>query len=139
MGIGTTRGEGRRMSKAIHVRFQVPDDLAEKVYEAVAKARSTGKVKRGVNETTKAVERGLAKLVVIAVDVDPPEIVAHLPYLCDERKIPYVYVPSKKRLGEAAGIEVSASSVAVIEPGDAEPLIREIIEKVKELRAKAGV
>jgi large subunit ribosomal protein L7Ae len=126
-------------SRAIHVRFQVPDDLAEKVYEAVAKAKDTGKVKRGVNETTKAVERGLAKLVVIAVDVDPPEIVAHLPYLCDERKIPYVYVPSKKRLGEAAGIEVSASSVAVIEPGDAEPLIREIINKVKELRAKAGV
>jgi large subunit ribosomal protein L7Ae len=141
MGIRTTRGEGRRMSasRAIHVRFQVPDDLAEKVYEAVAKAKDTGKVKRGVNETTKAVERGLAKLVVIAVDVDPPEIVAHLPYLCDERKIPYVYVPSKKRLGEAAGIEVSASSVAVIEPGDAEPLIREIINKVKELRAKAGV
>jgi large subunit ribosomal protein L7Ae len=141
MGIRTTRGEGRRMSasRAIHVRFQVPDDLAERVYEAVAKAKDTGKVKRGVNETTKAVERGLAKLVVIAVDVDPPEIVAHLPYLCDERKIPYVYVPSKKRLGEAAGIEVSASSVAVIEPGDAEPLIREIIDKVKELRAKAGV
>jgi large subunit ribosomal protein L7Ae len=141
MGIRTTRGEGRRMSasRAIHVRFQVPDDLAERVYEAVAKAKDTGKVKRGVNEATKAVERGLAKLVVIAVDVDPPEIVAHLPYLCDERKIPYVYVPSKKRLGEAAGIEVSASSVAVIEPGDAEPLIREIINKVKELRAKAGV
>jgi len=127
------------MAKAIHVRFQVPDDLAEKVYEAVAKARQTGKIKKGVNETTKAVERGLAKLVVIAVDVDPPEIVMHLPYLCDEKKIPYVYVPSKKRLGEAAGIEVQASSAAIIEPGEAEPLVREIIERVKELRAKAGV
>jgi len=141
MGIRTTRGEGRRMSasRAIHVRFQVPDDLAERVYEAVAKAKDTGKVKRGVNETTKAVERGLAKLVVIAVDVDPPEIVAHLPYLCDEKKIPYVYVPSKKRLGEAAGIEVIASSAAILEPGEAEPLVREIVERVKELRAKAGV
>ncbi len=125
--------------RLIHVRFQVPDDLAEKAYEAVAKARESGKIKKGVNETTKAVERGLAKLVVIAVDVDPPEIVAHLPYLCDERKIPYVYVPSKKRLGEVAGIEVSASSVAIIEPGDAEPLVKEIINRVKELRAKAGV
>jgi len=127
------------VSKAIHVRFQVPDDLAEKVYEAVSKARQTGKIRKGVNETTKAVERGLAKLVVIAVDVDPPEIVMHLPYLCDEKKIPYVYVPSKKRLGEAAGIEVQASSAAIIEPGEAEPLVREIIERVKELRAKAGV
>ena len=127
------------MAKAIHVRFQVPDDLAEKVYEAVSKARQSGKIRKGVNETTKAVERGLARLVVIAVDVDPPEIVMHLPYLCDEKKIPYVYVPSKKRLGEAAGIEVQASSAAIIEPGEAEPLVREIIERVKELRAKAGV
>ncbi len=125
--------------RPVHVRFQVPDDLAERVYEAISIARKTGKIKKGVNETTKAVERGLAKLVVIAVDVDPPELVMSLPYLCDERKIPYVYVPSKKRLGEAAGIEVAASSAAIIEPGDAEPLVREIIERVKELRAKAGI
>jgi len=129
------------LAKARHVRFQVPDDLAEKVYEAIVKVRESesGKIKKGVNETTKAVERGLAKLVVIAVDVDPPEIVMHLPYLCDEKKIPYVYVPSKKRLGEAAGIEVQASSVAIIEPGEAESLVKEIIDRVRELRSKAGV
>ncbi|BAN90608.1 50S ribosomal protein L7Ae [Aeropyrum camini] len=127
------------MSKPIYVRFEVPEDLAEKAYEAVKRARETGRIKKGTNETTKAVERGLAKLVVIAEDVDPPEIVMHLPLLCDEKKIPYVYVPSKKRLGEAAGIEVAAASVAIIEPGDADTLVREIIEKVKELRAKAGV
>ena len=127
------------MSKPFYVRFEVPEDLAEKVYEAVSKARETGKIKKGTNETTKACERGIAKLVVIAEDVDPPEIVAHLPILCDEKKIPYVYVPSKKRLGEAAGIEVQAASVAIIDPGEAEALVKEIIDKVKELRSKAGV
>ena len=127
------------MSKPPHVRFEVPEDLAERVYEAVRIARQTGKIKKGTNETTKAVDRGLAKLVIIAEDVDPPEIVMHLPLLCDEKKIPYVYVPSKKRLGEAAGIEVAAASAAILEPGDAAPLVNEIIEKVKELRAKAGV
>jgi len=127
------------LSKPFYVRFEVSEDLVEKVYEAVSRARETGKIKKGTNETTKAVERGLAKLVIIAEDVDPPEIVAHLPLLCDEKKIPYVYVPSKKRLGEAAGIEVQAASAAILEPGDAESLVREIIDKVKELRAKAGV
>ncbi|MEB3859744.1 MAG: 50S ribosomal protein L7Ae [Desulfurococcales archaeon] len=127
------------MSKPFYVRFEVPSDLVDKVYEAVSKARETGKIKKGTNETTKAVERGMAQLVIIAEDVDPPEIVAHLPVLCDEKKIPYVYVPSKKKLGEAAGIEVQAASAAILEPGEAEPLVREIIEKVKELRAKAGV
>jgi large subunit ribosomal protein L7Ae len=127
------------MSKPPYVRFEVPEDLAEKVYEAVRIARQTGKIKKGTNETTKAVDRGQAKLVIIAEDVDPPEIVMHLPLLCDEKKIPYVYVPSKKRLGEAAGIEVAAASAAIIDPGEAEPLVNEIISKVKELRAKAGV
>lgn len=126
------------MSKAPYVRFQVPEEVAEKVYQAVSKAKESGKIRKGVNETTKTVERGLAKLVVIAADVDPAEIVMHLPYLCEEKKVPYIYVPSKKRLGEAAGIEVQASSVAIIEAGEAEALVKELIEKARELKAKAG-
>ncbi len=126
------------MSKPSYVLFDVPDDLAEEVYKLVAKAKETGKIKKGTNETTKAVERGLAKLVVIATDVDPPEIVEHLPLLCDSKKIPFVYVPSKKRLGEAAKIDVSAASVAIVDPGEAAEDLKNIIEKVKDLRAKAG-
>ncbi len=126
-------------SKPFYVRFEVPKELAEKAYEALRIARETGKIKKGTNETTKAVERGLAKLVLIAEDVDPPEIVAHLPLLCEEKKIPYVYVPSKKRLGEAAGIEVSAASACIIEPGEAKSLVDEIVSKVQELKVKAGV
>ncbi len=126
------------MSKPFYVRFEVPEELAEKVYKAVETARETGKIKKGTNETTKAVERGLAKLVIIAEDVDPPEVVAHLPLLCEEKKIPYVYVPSKKRLGEAAGIDVQAASAAIIEPGEAASLVKEIIEKVNEIKAKSG-
>ena len=127
------------MSKPFYVRFEVPPELAEKAYEALRKARETGgKIKKGTNEVTKAVERGLAKLVLIAEDVDPPEIVAHLPLLCDEKKIPYVYVPSKKKLGEAAGIEVAAASACIIDPGAAKELVDEIIREINEIRAKTG-
>ncbi|RLG81708.1 MAG: 50S ribosomal protein L7ae [Thermoprotei archaeon] len=128
------------MSKPFYVKFNVPSELAEKAYEAIKKARETGgKIRKGTNETTKAVERGQAKLVLIAEDVDPPEIVAHLPLLCEEKKIPYIYVPSKKRLGEAAGIEVAAASAAIIEPAGARELVEEIIKQVQELKARAGV
>ncbi len=127
-------------SKPFYVRFVVPEELAEKAYLALAKARETGgRIKKGTNETTKAVERGLAKLVLIAEDVDPPEIVAHLPLLCEEKKIPYVYVPSKKRLGEAAGLEVAAASACIIEPGEAAELVQEIIKEVEEIKVKAGI
>jgi large subunit ribosomal protein L7Ae len=127
------------MPKPFYVKFEVPPELAEKVYEAVKKVRETGgKIKKGTNETTKAVERGQARLVVIAEDVDPPEIVAHLPLLCDEKKIPYVYVPSKQKLGEAAGIEVAASSAAIVDVGEAKSMVETIVKAVQELRAKSG-
>jgi len=125
-------------SKPFYVRFEVPSDLAEKAYEAMRIARETGRIKKGTNETTKAVERGLAKLVIIAEDVDPPEIVAHLPLLCEEKKVPYVYVPSKKKLGEAAGIEVAAASACIIEAGEAKSLVDEIVAKTQELKVKAS-
>ncbi|AMD30906.1 MAG: 50S ribosomal protein L7Ae [Acidilobus sp.] len=126
------------MSKPDYVLFEVPDDLAEDVYKLVTKARESGKLKKGTNETTKAVERGVAKLVVIATDVDPPEIVEHLPLLCDSKKIPFVYVPSKKRLGEAAKIDVAAASIAIVDPGEGAEDLKKIVDRVKDLRAKSG-
>jgi large subunit ribosomal protein L7Ae len=125
--------------KPFYVRFTVSAELAEKAYEAISKAKDTGKIKKGTNETTKAVERGMAKLVLIAEDVDPPEIVAHLPLLCEEKGVPYVYVPSKARLGKSCGLEVAAASACIIEPGDAASLVEEIIKEVNEIKAKAGI
>jgi len=90
------------------------------IYELIEKARKTGKVEKGTNEVTKAVERATAKLVVYAGDVEPKEIVQHLPVLCKEKNIPCKEVDSKQKLGIAVGIPVAASSVAVIEPGEAE-------------------
>ncbi len=122
------------VAKPIYVRFEVPKELADQVYEAVEKARDTGKLRKGTNETTKAVERGLVKLAVIAEDVEPAEIVAHLPALCDEKGAPYVYVPSKRELGSAAGIDVSCAAIAVVEPGEAADAVKSIVDKVKELK-----
>jgi len=122
------------MPKPVYVKFEVPKDLAEKTYEAVERARDTGKLRRGVNETTKAIERKQAVLVVTAEDVDPPEIVAHLPPLCEEKGIPYIYVPTKRELGAAAGIEVGCSAVAISAAGEAEDTVKEMVARVKELK-----
>ena len=100
------------------------------IYEIVEKARKTGKIEKGTNEVTKAIERGIAKLIVYASDVEPKEIVQHLSVLCDEKKIPCFEADSKKKLGISAGIPVSASSIAIIEPGDAGKDIQ-ALEKAK--------
>lgn len=122
------------MAKQIYVRFEVPKDLADMAYEAVEKARDTGKLRKGTNESTKAIERKQAALVVIAEDVEPAEIVVHLPALCDEKGISYVYVPSKRELGAAAGIDVGCAAITIAEAGEATDTVRDIVERVKELK-----
>lgn len=122
------------MAKAIYVKFDVPKELADKAAEALEIARETGKISKGTNEVTKAVERGVSQLVLIAEDVEPAEIVAHLPLLAEEKEIPYIYLPTKDELGAAAGLNVGTASAAIVEAGDAEDLVNEIIEKVEELK-----
>ncbi len=122
------------MAKPAFVKFEVPKELVGKVYEALQATKGTGKTRKGVNEATKAIERGISKIVVIAEDVDPPEIVMHLPQLCEEKQVPYVYVPSKQDLGKSVGIEVQTSAIAVIEEGEAKRLFDDVREKIKGLK-----
>jgi len=95
-------------------------------YNIIERSKKTGKVDKGVNEVTKAVELGVAKLVVYAADVNPKEIVAHLSAICKEKNIPCVEVDSKQKLGIAVGLRVNASAVAVIDAGEAAKEITQI-------------
>ncbi len=121
------------MVKSIYVRFEMPKDMVDKTYEAVELARDSGKVRKGVNEVTKLVERGAVTIVVMAEDVQPPEILAHMPILCNEKNIPFAYVPSKQELGVASGLKVPTASVAIIDPGKGKPLLEDLISKIKGL------
>lgn len=118
----------------MYVRFETPKELAEKAFEIIEVARETGKIRKGSNEVTKAVERAQARLVVMAEDVQPEEILAHMPLLCEEKGIPYAYVPSKMELGKAAGLSVPTASAAVVESGKAEPMIDELVKKIEKIR-----
>ena len=95
------------------------DVKTDDVLEMIEIARETGKIRKGVNEATKAVERSVAKAIIIAEDVDPPEILMHLSPLCDEKKIALFKVPSKSELGRAAGMDVSTAAISITELGDA--------------------
>jgi len=101
----------------------------EDALKAIELAKATGKIRIGTNEATKAAERGIAKLIVIAEDVQPKEVVMHLPPLCDEKKIPYAKVGTKADLGRAAGIEVGTAAVAILEAGDAKKIIESMTKK----------
>jgi len=118
---------------ASYVKFEVPKEIQTKALEILETARDKGKIKKGVNEVIKSIERGLAKFVIIATDVTQPEIVMPLPMLCEEKKIPYVYVEGKEAIGKAAGLRVNCSAACIIEEGDKEAL-QDIINKINALK-----
>ena len=111
---------------------EVSKEIVDKAYEAIEIAKKTGKIKKGSNEVTKVAERGMAKLVLYATDVNPAEIIMHIPVLCKEKEVLCIGVPSKEELGAAAGLTVGTAAVAIIKEGDAKQLIDEIAAQLKE-------
>ncbi len=122
------------MAKAYYVKFQTPEDLVNPIYEALRVATQSGKVRKGTNEATKAIERGTSKLIVIAEDVEPPEVVAHLPILCEEQNTAYVFVPSKQELGKALGIDITSAAAAILDSGDAKHIVDQVISSISKIK-----
>ena len=122
------------MAKAYYVKFDTPEDLVSPILEALRVAAQTGKVRKGTNEATKAIERGISKLIVIAEDVEPPEVVAHLPLICEEQKAAYAFVPNKQELGKALGIEVTSAAAAILDAGDAQHIIDEVVASMAKIK-----
>lgn len=104
-------------------KIDASKEVQEKLLEAIEIAKTTGKLAKGSNEVTKMIEKGKAKLVVIAKDVNPPEIVMHIPLLCEEKGMKCYQVPTKEELGAAAGLELGTSAVAIVNEGEAKKLV----------------
>ncbi len=113
-----------------YVKFEVSKEVSNKALEAIRVARQGGSVKKGVNEVTKSIERNMSSLVIIAEDVEPEEVVMHLPTLCEQRKIAYVYVPTKLALGQALGINVPCTAASIDKAAGADGMVKEVISKV---------
>lgn len=123
------------MAKPFYQKFDMPDGLdtdALKLLEKVSK-KNDKFVRKGTNETTKAIERSNAKLVYISLDVDPAEIVGYLPLLCEDKKIPYVYINHKKDLGKSCQLEINMASCAINNFADLEKDGENIASRCKEL------
>ncbi len=109
---------------------ELPKEVVDKALQLVEIAKNAGKIKKGINETTKSIERGEAKLVLIAGDVEPKEIVMHIPAICGEKKIPFMYIPNKRELGRAAGLDVPSAAIAVEDVEDGKDLLKEVLSNL---------
>ena len=98
----------------VHIAFETPKDVQDNVYELVKLVGSgNGRLKKGSNEVTKAAERGTAQMIVMAENVNPAELLAHIPLICKEKSIPFIYVEDQAYLAEAAGMNTGAKTAAI--------------------------
>jgi len=98
-----TRTNERKASLTIHPPHTTPQ-LTNTLMDLVQQATNYKQIKKGANEATKTLNRGISEVVIMAADTEPIEILLHLPLLAEDKNVPYVFVPSKAALGRACGV-----------------------------------
>ena len=100
---------------SVHIAFETPSDIQEQVYEMVKSLGKDerGRLKKGANEVTKAAERGSAIMVVMAENVNPGELLAHIPIICKEKSNPFIYVEDQGYLADSAGMVAGTRTAAI--------------------------
>ncbi|RSH88543.1 RNA binding protein snu13 [Apiotrichum porosum] len=109
--------------------------LTNQILDVVQQASHYKQLKKGANEATKTLNRGISEIIVMAGDVEPIEIVLHLPLLCEDKNVPYVFVPSKTALGRACGVSrpVIAVSITTNEARELSSQIQALKNEVEKL------
>ncbi|KAL1413551.1 ribonucleoprotein-associated protein [Vanrija pseudolonga] len=109
--------------------------LTNQILDVVQQASHYKQLKKGANEATKTLNRGISEFIIMAADVEPIEIVLHLPLLCEDKNVPYCFVASKTALGRACGVSrpVIAVSVTTNEARELNSQIQAIKNEIEKL------
>eukprot|EP00456_Euglypha_rotunda_P014316 TRINITY_DN1447_c0_g1_i1.p1 TRINITY_DN1447_c0_g1~~TRINITY_DN1447_c0_g1_i1.p1 ORF type:complete len:159 (+),score=23.70 TRINITY_DN1447_c0_g1_i1:95-571(+) len=110
--------------------------LTIKILELVQQASNYKQLKKGANEATKTLNRGIAELIILAADTEPLAILLHLPLLCEDKNVHYIFVPSRQALGRACGVSRSVIACSITSGGEGSQLksqittIRDAVDKL---------
>ncbi|KAJ5225034.1 hypothetical protein N7468_006259 [Penicillium chermesinum] len=110
--------------------------LTQSLLDLVQQASHYRQIRKGANEATKTLNRGVSEIIILAADTTPfPSCILHLPLLCEDKNVPYVYVPSKIALGRATGVSrpVIACSITTNEASELNNQIRAVKTQVERL------
>ncbi|XP_031091739.1 H/ACA ribonucleoprotein complex subunit 2-like protein [Ipomoea triloba] len=116
--------------------------LSKRTFKLVRRAAELKCLKRGVKEVVKSIRRGHKGFCVIAGNISPIDVITHVPILCEESDIPYVYVASKEDLANAGATKRPTCCVLVLtkpakgelSPEDQEKLKGDYDQAVAEVR-----
>ncbi|VDL72561.1 unnamed protein product [Nippostrongylus brasiliensis] len=104
--------------------------LSQKLLDLVQQALNYKQLKKGANEATKTLNRGISEVIIMAADAEPLEIILHLPLLCEDKNVPYVFVRSKAALGRACGVTRPVIAVSITQNEGSQ--LKSQIQKLKE-------
>ncbi|RIB04543.1 50S ribosomal protein L30e-like protein [Gigaspora rosea] len=90
------------------------EEFTLELMQIVRKASRKRHCRRGVKEVVKALKKGHKGLVVIAGDISPIDIITHIPILCEDSSVPYIYIPSRADLGFACATKRPTSVVMIV-------------------------
>jgi len=124
------------MSNDAGAAYPLADEkLSQSLLDLLQQASHARQLKKGANECTKTLNRGIAEIIVLAADTSPLAILLHLPLLCEDKNVAYVYVPSKSALGRACGVSrsVIAASITSNDASQLTAQIREMKNQVERL------
>ncbi|KAJ1965677.1 RNA binding protein snu13 [Dispira parvispora] len=109
--------------------------LTTSILDLVQQASHYKQMRKGANEATKTLNRGIADFIVLAADTEPLEVLLHLPLLCEDKNVPYVFVPSRVALGRACGVSrpVVACSVTTNVSSDLDTQIKALKLQIEKL------
>merc|ERR1712179_96546 len=103
--------------------------LTKKIYKLI---------KKGSKHKT-YVRKGEKGLVIFAGDVTPIEVMCHMPAVCEEKSLPYVYTPSRQDLGSAMGVKRGCLMMMVREHEDYKELYDELTQEITSLPPPVGL
>ncbi|KAI5660115.1 hypothetical protein M9H77_28908 [Catharanthus roseus] len=105
--------------------------LSKRTFKLVRRAAENKCLKRGVKEVVKSIRRGNKGLCVIAGNISPIDVITHVPVLCEDSDIPYIYVTSKEDLASAGTTKRPTCCVLVLTKPTKGELSQEEQEKLK--------
>ncbi|KAM5289152.1 NHP2-like protein 1 [Ctenodactylus gundi] len=138
-----SEAQDREISMGLHTEADVNPKaypladahLTKKLLDLVQQSCNYKQLRKGANEATKTLNRGISEFIVMAADAEPLEIILHLPLLCEDKNVPYVFVRSKQALGRACGVSrpVIACSVTIKEGSQLKQQIQSIQQSIERL------
>jgi U4/U6 small nuclear ribonucleoprotein SNU13 len=121
------------------VAWPIADEtLSQQLLDLVQQASHCKQVRKGANEVTKTINRGIAELIVLACDTSPLAVILPLPRLCEDESVPYVYIRSQHALGRACGISrpVVAASITTNEASTLAGQFKRVKDAVERLAVR---